>query len=102
MWILLVVIHILVCIALMLVILAQTSKGGLDSNITGVASNVFGGQGASAVIKRATKILFAFFVITCISLAYVANGNKSKTSDIQKKLQKEMATKPAPAPVKTK
>lgn len=102
MWVLLVVIHILVCLALMLVILAQTSKGGLDSNFSGMASNVFGGQGASAVIKRATKILFALFVITCLSLAYVANHKRNEGSSIQKKLQKEMATKPAPTPAKTK
>ncbi|MCD8478768.1 MAG: preprotein translocase subunit SecG [Candidatus Cloacimonetes bacterium] len=50
------IIHAIICIALVLVILAQSSKGGLDANLGGAAMNVFGGSGASQMLKKWTQI----------------------------------------------
>ncbi|MDD2650030.1 MAG: preprotein translocase subunit SecG [Candidatus Cloacimonadales bacterium] len=77
MWTFLIIIHVLICLALILVVLMQTGKGGLDSSFAGIASNTFGTQGASDVIKNATKILFGVFIISCVLLATV-NPNKQK------------------------
>ncbi len=75
------VIHILISIALVLVILAQTSKGGLDANLGGAAMNVFGGSGASKFLRKWTQILGVVFAISCLFLALrVANVNE-KASD---------------------
>ncbi|MBN1327574.1 MAG: preprotein translocase subunit SecG [Candidatus Cloacimonetes bacterium] len=71
MYIFLTVIHVIVSIALILVILAQSSKGGaLDGMVGGVASNVLGGQGASKFLKNATRILAFAFMVICILLAF--------------------------------
>lgn len=100
------IVHILICIGLVLVILSQTSKGGLDANLGGAAMNVFGGSGASAFLKKATQILALLFVISCVSLAFlVRNLGATRGSDIvtrQKKLaeQKAPAKAPATAPLK--
>ncbi|HOT40372.1 MAG TPA: preprotein translocase subunit SecG, partial [Candidatus Syntrophosphaera thermopropionivorans] len=64
------VIHIIICVALVFVILAQTSKGGLDANLGGAAMNVFGGSGASKFLRKWTQILGVLFVISSLFLAF--------------------------------
>ncbi len=101
MWTLLVILHIIICIILMMVILMQTGKGGLDSNFSGIASTTFGTQGASDVIKRTTQVLFGIFVVSCVLLATM-NPGQTKRSSVVDKLKKETATKaPAQAPAPT-
>ncbi|HNZ07876.1 MAG: preprotein translocase subunit SecG [Candidatus Cloacimonetes bacterium] len=96
------IIHTLICIALVLVILSQTSKGGLDANLGGAAMNVFGGSGASQFLKKWTQILGLIFVASCVLLAFLVKD--VKTGDIkgiqerQRKLgQTEAPAKKAPA-----
>jgi len=62
---------VVICIALVLIILAQTSKGGLDANLGGAAMNVFGGSGASKFLKRWTQILGVVFVGSCLLMAFL-------------------------------
>jgi len=86
------VIHVIISVALILVILAQSSKGGaLDGMVGGAASNVLGGQGASKFLKNATQILAVLFMINCILLAFQLKGKKasvgSKAVDKMKKEQ---------------
>ena len=93
------VIHLLVCIALVLVILAQTSKGGLDANLGGAAMNVFGGSGASAFLKKATQILGMLFVVTSVSMAFlVKNTSNTTLDDVQSRQRKIKTEQAAPAP----
>jgi preprotein translocase subunit SecG len=66
----LIVIHVIICVALIFIVLMQTSKGGLDSNFGGVATNMLGTQGANEFVKLWTKILFSAFVISCVLLAF--------------------------------
>ena len=97
------IIHTLICIALVLVILAQTSKGGLDATLGGAAVKVFGGSGASEFLRKWTQILGLLFLISCILLAFlVRDVGKSEFKDIQKRQSKVGQTEaPAqPAPVK--
>jgi len=65
----LIILHVLICICLVLVVLVQTGKGGLDSNFGGIATNALGTQGASEFIKLWTKIFFAAFIVSCLLLA---------------------------------
>ncbi len=74
---LLFVVHVLIAVALVLVILAQTSKGGLDSNFGSVAQGVMGGTGASAFLKKWTKILGGVFLLSCISMALYVKSDRS-------------------------
>ncbi len=89
------VVHILISVALVLVILAQTSKGGLDANLGGAAMNVFGGSGASKFLRKWTQILGAVFVASCLFLAFqVSNVSQVKSSKV---LQEKFGETKAPA-----
>jgi len=95
------IVHILICAVLVLVILAQTSKGGLDANLGGAAMNVFGGSGASQLLKKWTQILGLAFLGTCLVLAFLVKGMRTAdVSDVQKKQEKIKTeeSKPAPTP----
>lgn len=91
------VIHLLICIALVLVILAQTSKGGLDASLGGAAVNVFGGSGASAFLKKATQILGMLFVVTSVSMAFLVKDQGTVSVDDVQSRQRKIATEQAPA-----
>ncbi len=81
------IIHAIICVVLVLVILAQTSKGGLDANLGGAAMNVFGGSGASALLKKWTQILAVLFAASCIMMAFLvknARGGATLT-DVQQR-----------------
>ena len=83
------VIHAIICIALVLVILAQTSQGGLDANLSGAAVNVFGGSGASKMLKKWTQILALIFAISCVLLALkVKSVSDGAYRDMQKRQDK--------------
>lgn len=85
------IIHVLICIALVLVILSQTSKGGLDATLGGAAMNVFGGSGASAFLRKWTQYLGLAFLASCLILAFMVKNLKvsSRASDLQKKINTE-------------
>lgn len=70
MYIFLTVIHVIISVALVLIILAQSSKGGaLDGLVGGTASNMFGSHGASEFLSKWTKILGAAWLLTSLILA---------------------------------
>ncbi|MFO7660182.1 MAG: preprotein translocase subunit SecG [Candidatus Cloacimonadaceae bacterium] len=85
------VVHIMICIALVLVILSQTSKGGLDATLGGAAMNVFGGSGASTFLKRWTQYLGVAFVISCLVMAFLVKNlrTSSRATDLQKRINTE-------------
>ncbi len=100
------IIHVIICVALVLVILSQTSKGGLDANLGGAAMNVFGGSGASKFLRKWTQILGVIFVASCIFLAFQVRAiGKSAPPKILEQKFGETATAPAskakPAPAAT-
>ena len=86
----LMVILVIISIALILIILAQSSKGsGLDGMLGGAASNVLGGQSASSFLKNATKILAFLFMISCVLLAFQLQGKKTVSSKLVDQLKEE-------------
>jgi preprotein translocase subunit SecG len=91
MYTVLMIIHVIISVALIMVILAQSSKGGaLDGMVGGAASTVLGGQGASKFLKIATQILAVLFMINCILLAFQLKGSKAPTSSkAVEKMKKE-------------
>lgn len=83
------VIHVIICVALVLVILSQTSKGGLDANLGGAAMNVFGGSGASKFLKRWTQILGVVFVGSCLLMAFLVKDIARGGGGVSNKVMKE-------------
>src|SRR5215470_6934273 len=70
------IVHVFVCLFLMLVVLLQQGKGGgMGAAFGGGATQqVFGGRGAGNILTRATAVCATIFMLTSVSLAYVASA----------------------------
>ena len=91
----LIILHVIICLALVFIVLIQTGKGGLDSNFGGVATSVLGTQGANEFVKFWTKILFGAFVVSCVFLAFTVKRSGEATniptrSGLQDEAQREI------------
>ncbi|MBA3035548.1 MAG: preprotein translocase subunit SecG [Desulfobacterium sp.] len=79
--ILLVIIHVIACVAIIMVVLLQTGKGAdIGAAFGGGGSQtLFGSSGASTFLSKATTVIAIVFMITSLSLAYMS-GNRNKRS----------------------
>jgi preprotein translocase subunit SecG len=94
MYALLLVLHLIICLALIGVVLIQSGKGGglAGGAFGGSAQTVFGGRGATDVITRATMILGGLFFMTSIVLALMTTGQRGPSrSLIQEAARKQSA-----------
>ena len=75
MTILLIIIHVIVCIALILIVLLQTGKGAdIGAAFGGGSSNtLFGSDGASTFLSKATAGAAIVFMLTSLTLAYLSS-----------------------------
>ena len=76
------IIHVLICFALVVVVLMQSSKGeglaGAFGGGGGVSGAVFGGRGAASFLSRSTTVLAVFFMLSCMGLSLMSSsGNQS-------------------------
>ncbi|HUH02192.1 MAG TPA: preprotein translocase subunit SecG [Kofleriaceae bacterium] len=69
------VIHVVVSLFLMLTVLLQSGKGGMGAAFGGGGNTgtVFGGSGAGGMLRKATGFAAATFMLTSMTLAYVAS-----------------------------
>jgi preprotein translocase subunit SecG len=69
-----VVIHVIVCFALIMIVLLQTGKGAdMGAAFGGGASNtLFGTTGASSFLSKATTAAAVVFMLTSLTLAYMS------------------------------
>ena len=75
----LLVIHVLICVALIIVVLMQSAKGeGLAGAFGGggggLSGAVFGGRGAASFLSKATTVLAIFFMVSCLGLSLLSAG----------------------------
>jgi|SaaInl4_150m_RNA_FD_contig_41_586808_length_715_multi_4_in_0_out_0_1 preprotein translocase subunit SecG len=99
--ILLNVVHIIVCIALIMIVLLQTGKGA-DMGAAfggGGSQTLFGSTGASTFLSKATTAAAVIFMLTSLSLAYVSS-RQGPTGSIME-TQQAPADQTAPAPGNT-
>jgi preprotein translocase subunit SecG len=84
MLILLIIIHVVVCIALIMIVLLQTGKGAdMGAAFGGGASQtLFGSSGASTFLSKATTGAAIVFMITSLALAYIS-GHRTGGSVMQ-------------------
>ena len=71
----LIVVHILICVALIIVVLLQSAKGeGLAGAFGGggLSGAVFGGRGAATFLSKATTFLAIGFMLSSIFLAVIS------------------------------
>jgi preprotein translocase subunit SecG len=73
------IVHVFVCMFLILVVLLQQGRGGgLGSAFGGASQQVFGGRGAGNFMTRVTWGCAMVFILTSVSLAYIASsGDRS-------------------------
>ncbi len=81
----LVVIHVIVSIALIMIVLLQTGKGAdMGAAFGGGASQtLFGTTGASTFLGKLTTIAAIVFMLTSLTLAYMA-GHRNAQSVVEK------------------
>jgi preprotein translocase subunit SecG len=99
-----VVIHVVVCIALIMIVLLQTGKGADMGAAFGGGSSqtLFGSTGASTFLSKATTVAAVVFMLTSLILAYMSGdkGHKSIVMDAPAPIeQKQTGTDTAPATV---
>jgi len=73
---LLVLLHVLVCIALVIVVLLQTGKGAeIGATFGGGGSHtLFGSRGAGNFLTKATAVIGAVFMLTSLALAMMSSN----------------------------
>ncbi|RPJ70334.1 MAG: preprotein translocase subunit SecG [Desulfobacteraceae bacterium] len=109
MTILLIIIHVIVCIALIMIVLLQTGKGADIGAVFGggSSSTLFGSTGASTFLSKATTVAAVVFMLTSLSLAYIAGQRPtaSVVTDTVPAVESkapEPASAPAPVAPETK
>ena len=95
---LIIVIHVIVCIALIMIVLLQTGKGADMGAAFGGGSSqtLFGSTGASTFLSKATTVAAIVFMLTSLSLAYIY-GKKTGESIVIDAPAPIEQTVPAPA-----
>ncbi|HWP59388.1 MAG TPA: preprotein translocase subunit SecG [Candidatus Acidoferrales bacterium] len=85
------IVHVIVCLALVVIVLLQTGKGAdIGAVFGGSSSTIFGSSGAGNFLTRLTTGLAIVFMITSLTLGYFSV--KKPTSSVL-----ERAARPAPA-----
>ena len=82
--VLLIIFHILICLALVMIVLLQTGKGA-DMGATfggGSSQTLFGSTGASTFLTKSTTLVAVAFMLTSLGLAYLSSS-KTGTSIMQ-------------------
>jgi preprotein translocase subunit SecG len=98
-----ILVHVIVCIALILIVLLQTGKGSdMGAAFGGGASQtLFGSTGASSFLTKLTTGAAIVFMLTSLTLAYLSSQRPTTSvmSDVAP-ITQEAQKAPAEAPVK--
>jgi preprotein translocase subunit SecG len=87
MGILLILIHLMACIALIAIVLLQTGKGAeMGAAFGGASQTLFGGSGGSSFMSKLTTGAAVVFMITCLMLSFMyrpgVHGGRSVMTDM--------------------
>jgi preprotein translocase subunit SecG len=102
MYILVLLIHIVVCLFLIVVILLQSGKAAdLAGAFGGMGSQTaFGPRGSATLLSKATTASAAIFMVTSLTLSILATRNAGlATSVLEDQPVKSIPVKPVPVPV---
>ena len=100
--IILIIMHVIVCIALIMIVLLQTGKGADMGAAFGGGSSqtLFGSTGASTFLSKATTVAAIVFMLTSLGLAYMSTHKTGDSIMTDKKAPIEQQAAPA-APEKS-
>ncbi len=88
------VIHILACLAAIGLVLVQKSEGGGLGIGGGGGNSLMSGRGAAGAIVRTTMIFLAIFFSTSLALTAIANRSVERGSEVERILEGEAAPTP--------
>jgi preprotein translocase subunit SecG len=101
MTIILIIIHVIVCVALILIVLLQTGKGAdIGAAFGGGSSNtLFGSTGASTFLSKATAGAAIVFMLTSLTLAFLSSHRvtTSVVTDVPPAVVETKAPEASPA-----
>src|SRR5262245_10593424 len=97
---LLLMLHLLICLALIGVVLVQSGKGGglAGGAFGGSAQTVFGGRGATDFFTKATMVLGAAFFLTSLTLALMSTGATARSRSLIQNEARRTSTTTGQAP----
>jgi len=95
--VLFIIMHIIVCIALIMIVLLQTGKGAdMGAAFGGGASQtLFGSTGATTFLGKATTVAAIIFMITSLGLAYMSSHKTGSSIMMEDKAPIEQQEAPA-------
>ena len=75
-----IIIHVIVCIALVMTVLLQTGKGAsLGAAFGGSTQTVFGATGGAGFFEKMTTVVAIVFMVTSLSLTYLSAKRGGET-----------------------
>jgi len=91
---LLIILHVLISLALILVILLQSGKGGGLAGTFGggESATVFGSRGATTALTKATTGLAIAFMLVAMIITWVSGLNSESKSVLKERLQSQGVT----------
>ena len=103
MYILLWIVHVIVCLFLIIVVLLQSGKAAdLAGAFGGMGSQTaFGPRGSATLLSKATTISAVLFMVTSLSLSILATRNAGLGTSVLEAPGKSAPAKTAPAPVQS-
>ena len=99
MYILLLIVHVIVCLFLIIVVLLQSGKAAdLAGAFGGMGSQTaFGPRGSATLLSKATTISAVLFMVTSLSLSILATRNAGLGTSVLESAPKTSVPKTAPA-----
>ena len=92
------VIHVLICIALVIVVLLQSGKGAGLASVFGTGGgggggdSLFGSKGFGGMLAKATGVLAVAFMVSSISLSLIPIGRGTTQDSVLDRLEGGPAT----------
>jgi preprotein translocase subunit SecG len=101
MYILLLILHVIVCLFLIIVVLLQSGKAAdLAGAFGGMGSQTaFGPRGSATLLSKATTISAVLFMVTSLSLSIMATRSAGLGTSVLETSPKTSVPKKAPAPI---
>ena len=97
--ILITIIHVVVCVALVMIVLLQAGKGAeMGAAFGGASQTLFGSTGAMGFLTKLTTIAAIIFMMTSLLLAFSSTREASSVVR-ERPAQKAAPAEPGPPPV---
>lgn len=95
---LVITLHVIVCMALIVLVLLQSGKEGMGVIFGGGSSSLFGSSGAGGILVKLTAWAAGLFLVTCVAYAMVTKVERKSESVILDTTAPAAPEAPIPVP----